>query len=62
MADRIQIQGDALAWLGGQGGEMERALAALVGENSFTANPLGGNRTGALLRELFAARELHCTV
>lgn len=42
----------ALAWLRGQRAEMERALGALVAVNSFTANPAGGRRVGAMLREL----------
>ncbi|HEX8539899.1 MAG TPA: M20 family metallopeptidase [Cystobacter sp.] len=44
----------AADWLVGRLGEMEEALAALVEVNSWTENPEGGRRVGALLREQFA--------
>jgi glutamate carboxypeptidase len=44
----------AVGWLAGRLGEMEEALAALVEVNSYTENPEGGRKTGALLREMFA--------
>jgi glutamate carboxypeptidase len=45
----------ASGWLQGRLGEMEEALAALVNVNSFTDNPEGGRKVGALLRELFTS-------
>lgn len=52
----MREQGDAAAgWLHGRLGEMEEALAALVNVNSFTDNPEGGRKVGALLRELFTS-------
>lgn len=45
----------ASGWLEGRLGEMEEALAALVNVNSFTDNPEGGRKVGALLRELFTS-------
>ncbi len=45
---------DAVRWLGGQLPAMEEALAALVNVNSFTDNPEGGRKTGALLKDAFA--------
>ena len=51
----MREMGEAAAgWLGGQLGEMEAALAALVEVNSWTDNPEGGRRVGGLLRELFS--------
>jgi glutamate carboxypeptidase len=44
----------AADWLVGRLDEMEEALAALVEVNSWTENPEGGRRVGALLREQFA--------
>jgi glutamate carboxypeptidase len=41
----------AAGWLAGKLGDMEEALAALVEVNSYTENPEGGRRVGALLRE-----------
>jgi glutamate carboxypeptidase len=52
----------ASAWLKTRGGEMEAALAALVDENSFTANIEGGNRVGKILRDHFSHPELACEV
>lgn len=50
-----QQRGEAAsAWLAGRLGEMEERLAALVEVNSFTDNPEGGRKVGALLRELLA--------
>ena len=50
----MREMGEAAAgWLHGRLGEMEEALAALVNVNSFTDNPEGGRKVGALLRELF---------
>ena len=46
--------GDAADWLVGRLSEMEEALAALVEVNSWTENPEGGRRVGALLREQLA--------
>jgi glutamate carboxypeptidase len=45
---------EATAWLADKQRAMEDALAPLVEVNSFTDNPEGGRKTGALLRELFA--------
>lgn len=50
------------AWLAGQLPQMEEALASLVEVNSFTDNREGGNRVGALLRELFAIPGLEAEV
>jgi glutamate carboxypeptidase len=52
----------ASAWLTTQAGEMESALAALVRENSFTANVEGGNRVGRILADLFSHPALACEV
>ncbi|XXF78986.1 M20 family metallopeptidase [Myxococcaceae bacterium GXIMD 01537] len=50
----MREMGEAAAgWLDGRLGEMEEALAALVSVNSFTDNPEGGRKVGALLSELF---------
>ncbi len=43
----------ALEWLRGQAPEMERALGALVDQNSHTENRAGADRVAAMLRELF---------
>lgn len=40
-------------WLSGQLPSMEGALSALVNINSFTDNPEGGRKVGALLRQMF---------
>ena len=45
---------EATAWLADKQRAMEDALAPLVEVNSFTENPEGGRKTGALLRELYA--------
>jgi glutamate carboxypeptidase len=43
----------AAGWLVGRLEELEQALAALVEVNSYTDNPEGGRKVGALLREAF---------
>ncbi len=53
----MTVHGD---WLGEQLEPMEHALAALVNVNSFTDNPDGGRRVGALLKETFAMPGLTC--
>ncbi|MFL5346290.1 MAG: M20/M25/M40 family metallo-hydrolase [Hyalangium sp.] len=56
-------QGEAAAaWLVGRLGELEEALAALVEVNSYTENPEGGRRVGALLREQFMVPGLFAEV
>lgn len=45
-------------WLSAQLPSMEQSLAALVNVNSFTDNPEGGRKVGALLREVFAIEGL----
>jgi glutamate carboxypeptidase len=45
---------EATGWLVDKRRAMEDALAPLVECNSFTDNPEGGRKTGALLRDLFA--------
>ena len=51
----MREMGEAAAdWLVGRLEEMEGALAALVEVNSWTENPEGGRKVGALLREHFA--------
>ncbi len=56
-------QGEAAAaWLAGRLGELEEALAALVEVNSYTENPEGGRRVGALLREQFMVPGLFAEV
>src|SRR4051812_9404980 len=52
----------AVAWLTGRLGEMEEALAALVEVNSYTENPEGGRKVGALLREMFTLPGLFAEV
>jgi glutamate carboxypeptidase len=59
----MRERGEAAAgWLEGRLAEMEEALAALVGVNSYTENPEGGRRVGALLREQFAMPGLFAEV
>jgi glutamate carboxypeptidase len=65
MADRADRAGEiaaATAWLDARAEDMESALRALVEENSYTSNIAGGNRVGALLRQLFESSELTCQV
>jgi len=45
---------EATAWLADKQRAMEEALAPLVDQNSYTENPEGGRKVGAMLRELFA--------
>ena len=52
----------ATAWLADKQLDMERALALLVDVNSFTENPEGGRKTGALLRDLFAITGVEATL
>ncbi len=52
----------AAGWLEGRLEEMEQALAALVEVNSFTDNPEGGRKVGALLREAFQVPGLSAEV
>jgi glutamate carboxypeptidase len=44
----------AAAWLADKQASMEEAISALVAVNSFTDNPEGGRKVGAMLRDLFA--------
>jgi glutamate carboxypeptidase len=53
---------EATAWLVDKSRAMADALAPLVEINSFTENPEGGRKVGALLRELFAHAGLETTV
>jgi|GEM_PF-265809 len=55
-------QDDALSWLHSQTSAMESAVAQLVDQNSFTANRDGGNRVGAMLRDLLQPSGLACEV
>lgn len=45
---------DAARWLGERGKEMERELAELVNQNSFTDNVEGGRKVASMLRATFA--------
>jgi glutamate carboxypeptidase len=45
---------EATAWLSDKERAMSDALAPLVAQNSYTENPEGGRKVGAMLRELFA--------
>ncbi len=45
---------EATAWLSDKGRAMADAIAPLVEINSYTENPEGGRKVGALLREMFA--------
>jgi glutamate carboxypeptidase len=47
-------------WLSEQLPSMEESLAALVNINSFTDNPAGGRKVGAVLRDVFAIEGLVC--
>jgi glutamate carboxypeptidase len=53
---------EATAWLADKQRAMEEALAPLVEVNSFTENPEGGRKTGALLRQLLALRGVEVLV
>ena len=48
----------AARWLEGREASMEKAIAALVEQNSFTDNPEGGRKVGAALRDLFTLEGL----
>lgn len=50
------------AWLEDKQRAMEQALEPLVAVNSYTDNPEGGRKVGALLRELFAPSALELEV
>jgi glutamate carboxypeptidase len=52
----------AASWLWDKTPEMLEAIARLVEVNSFTDNPEGGRKVGALLAELFASSGLSVTV
>ncbi len=52
----------ATAWLSDKQRAMEDALAPLVEQNSFTENPEGGRKVGAMLRALFAVEGLDVQV
>jgi glutamate carboxypeptidase len=53
---------EATAWLADKQRSMEDALAPLVEENSYTENPEGGRKTGALLQALFGIPGLEIAV
>lgn len=52
----------ATAWLSDKQRAMEDALAPLVDVNSYTQNPEGGRKVGALLRDLFAIGAVEAAV
>lgn len=53
---------EATAWLADKQKAMEDAIAPLVEQNSYTENPEGGRKVGAMLRELFAVAGLEVHV
>ncbi len=53
---------EATSWLSDKQRAMTDALAPLVEVNSWTENPEGGRKVGALLRDLFAAGGLEAIV
>lgn len=53
---------EAGQWLADKQRAMEGALAPLVEVNSYTDNPEGGRKVGAMLRDLFAMGGLSATV
>ncbi len=53
---------EATAWLVDKSRAMAESLAPLVEINSYTENPEGGRKVGALLRELFARDGVEATV
>jgi glutamate carboxypeptidase len=53
---------DATSWLADQQQAMEDAIARLVEINSYTDNPEGGRKVGALLRDLFRIPGLDVSV
>lgn len=52
----------AVSWLHSHAKDIEGSLETLVNENSFTSNVAGGNRVGAMLREMFERGALRCDV
>ncbi len=52
---------EATAWLSDKQRAMEQALAPLVEVNSYTENPEGGRKTGALVSRLFAIAGIEAT-
>ncbi|HEY1692384.1 MAG TPA: M20 family metallopeptidase [Polyangiaceae bacterium] len=53
---------EATAWLSDKQRAMEDAIAQLVDQNSYTENPEGGRKVGALLRALFGIEGLEVHV
>jgi glutamate carboxypeptidase len=53
---------EASLWLSDKQRAMEDALAPLVDQNSYTENPEGGRKVGAMLRALFAVEGLEVHV
>ncbi|MGH7294724.1 MAG: M20/M25/M40 family metallo-hydrolase, partial [Polyangiaceae bacterium] len=53
---------EATAWLSDKQGEMEGALIPLVDENSYTENPGGGRKVGAMLQGLFGVEGIEVSV
>jgi len=53
---------EATSWLSEKQRAMEDALAPLVDQNSYTENPEGGRKVGAMLRSLFAVEGLEVHV
>src|SRR5215472_17967188 len=52
----------ATAWLQDKQRAMEDSIAPLVDQNSYTENPEGGRKVGAMLRSLFAIEGLDVQV
>jgi glutamate carboxypeptidase len=53
---------EATAWLSDKQRAMEDAIAPLVDQNSYTENPEGGRKVGAMLRSLFGLEGLEVQV
>jgi glutamate carboxypeptidase len=53
---------EATAWLADKQRAMEDAIAPLVEQNSYTENPEGGRKVGAMLRDVFAVDGLEVSV
>jgi glutamate carboxypeptidase len=53
---------EATAWLASRQRAMEDAITPLVEQNSYTENPEGGRKVGAMLREVFAVEGLEVHV
>jgi glutamate carboxypeptidase len=53
---------EATAWLSDKQRAMEDAIAPLVEQNSYTENPEGGRKVGAMLRELLSVEGLEVHV